>query len=544
MEGAASAANSRSTTQAASRAHSPDMQAPHHPNITIHAYPVENTEHTHGRSSRELLSGSNSPAQASLSVEHEDSALEDADSLHSIAEADQRSHDLLPLKAQGAHVSGHEQVLRDSAITHETGHIASQAGSMHSSPVVSRQRPASPSAIAAAPAAALSTFAEPSVASQAPAACSEDASVTSMLPCHVSSQESESHSQSIQGTSAQQSPASDAKQYSRPHTGANDGAGNRKSSSSSISPHNMLRQLGNETHSDDRPRMPDAQLMHTVLPDDLLQPSSIHAGISAEDKGVRRSLMLPASLQSGKAQMSGSNSKSVSAALGSADSHHLDGAASAAESVSTSSAQSLADSDGSLQAHSMHSTPHSMHSMPQSTPSSMHSVPLSMHSSHANSATADAASAEAPQDTAATLHTAASADTFPACKAMQDDLPSQCDAAFSEAADTIAVPSAEEPHVSGVTEPETIPQSSALYSAEFATKPESPAAESSAVSQSGSSGIAMPGRAQQGTTGQVTGSGSQSKHSNGSLAGSAVSSTNGELTQSGVPLMARSQERP
>ena len=533
MEGAASAANSRGTSRAASRVPSPDLQVPQHPNMPIHAHPLEDTDYLQGKFPTKLASGSDKPAQASSSAEHDTTAAETANSNHSISEADQHSHDLLPPKTQGEHVtSGHEQALNvDSASAHNTSHVALQPSSKHSSPAVSRQRSHSPSAIAAAPAAANSTSAEPSKASSPSAAHSAGTHGTSRLPGHVSSQASVSQSRGRQGTSAQQSPVSDARQPNRPHGSAD--YAYTMSSSSSFG--NRLRQSGHLRRSTDASRMADAQQMQTMLQDALSQQSSICPGNSAEGQEAQQSL--PARQQSGPAQSTGSleyNSEPMTLSLGSAGrraSEDLDAAASSVQSVSISIAQSPADSHGSLQAHSMHSAPPSMHS----TPHSMHSSPPSMHStSHSThsmqsslalSASPDAASAEDLRDTAALPYTATSADSVTAKGEVQDDCDHQSHARLPGAANTLDVSSAEGPHASFlplVTPSVVLPEMSAVQPAEHATEPDSPATQSCVASQSGSCGQAMRGTAQQDTAGQASAPDSQCQHSTSSPASSAV----------------------
>lgn len=100
MEGAASAANSRSTSHAASRAHSPDLPSLEHAHKHSLRGSLQHDSHLHGPSSSELHVGHASPVQQQL-----------------------------PATAHAA----------------DGDPATSQPGSSHSSPAVSKQRPFSPS---------------------------------------------------------------------------------------------------------------------------------------------------------------------------------------------------------------------------------------------------------------------------------------------------------------------------------------------------------------------------------------------------------------
>lgn len=296
MEGAASAANSRNTSHAASRAHSPDLPFLEHAHNHSPKGSLQHDSHLQSPSSSELHVGHANPVQQQL-----------------------------PATAHAA----------------DGDPAASQPSSSHSSPAVSRQQPVQERKSPSVTEGALSPSVTEGAAAQA-SPVSVGTTVATLLSPEASAAESEQTDHAL----VQESPDSPAWASKQPQ----DDEEAIKESSNSAS--DMLRQSGSLGHSERKHKMsPDIQQMQPAVsmagPELAAHPhEASEAHVPPQTSALRHSASLPSN---GSQTSSGSErnlqAETAPQALANLEaSCKLHSAASSAHSVSGTSAELQTDS--------------------------------------------------------------------------------------------------------------------------------------------------------------------------------------------------------
>ena len=410
MEGAASAANSRSTSHAGSCAHSPDLQKAESSHAYSSGAALRGRTHEHEALSIEPRSNHSSPELGPRPVQHGPSADHTASAAHSSVPHDQCLHDSSPqeqgLSLPRVQLAGMRRASADSS-------SASHPGSGHSSPAQIRQQQSMPPGTRAAPADALNAHAD-SAAARSPSMqeSGHQSHVSSSVPAaqtgetdglsaqqHLSrSQASGAQSPGPGKGSLQQSPALSVEQSSRCDTGVSHADILRESNDSVGSMPVHIR------HSISGPLLPEAQHMQSQLPATLRHFSGTqsHDLAEANDSSQTLERQKPASMQSQIAQASSSRSSS----------HQSGEAPSEEPGTAKAEASQLTDTDG-LSACSVRT---SMDGSQQNSSSrhDQHSTFNSVDSHAASTLDATGPSAGDWGDTAAGLQTQMSPDAHAA----------------------------------------------------------------------------------------------------------------------------------